>query len=138
MNDTQIFEQSAVIPFRRTPEGLKILLITSRRGTRWVIPKGLVDPGFTPLESAVKEAWEEAGIRGSVRPDSVGEYRYRKWGGQCRVQVYLMEVERIYQSWPETGFRRREWLSPDEAARRVDEPELKQMIQMLPAQLLGD
>jgi 8-oxo-dGTP pyrophosphatase MutT (NUDIX family) len=30
---------------------------------RWDLPKGIADPGETPRAAAVREAWEEAGLR---------------------------------------------------------------------------
>jgi diadenosine hexaphosphate hydrolase (ATP-forming) len=39
----------------------KILLIRHHNGT-WVFPKGHVDPGETPLEAALREVAEEAGV----------------------------------------------------------------------------
>jgi 8-oxo-dGTP pyrophosphatase MutT (NUDIX family) len=49
------------------------VLLVNRRGAvfachathtpRWDLPKGLADPGETPREAAVREAWEEAGLR---------------------------------------------------------------------------
>ena len=59
-----MYRQSAVIPYRKRPNGLEVLLVTSRKGTRWVLPKGVVEPGMTPAASAAREALEEAGIRG--------------------------------------------------------------------------
>jgi phosphohistidine phosphatase len=61
-----IYRQSAVIAYRRRPRGVEVLLITSRKGTRWVLPKGVVEPGLSPATSAAKEALEEAGVRGTV------------------------------------------------------------------------
>ena len=62
----QWYRQSAVIPYRLTqqietgPPSVEVLLITSRKRKRWVIPKGIVEPKLSPLESALKEAYEEA------------------------------------------------------------------------------
>jgi phosphohistidine phosphatase len=121
------YNQSAVIPYRLAAGKIEILLITSRKRKRWIIPKGIIEPQDSPAESAVKEAWEEAGITGRIFSPSVGVYEYQKWGGTCHVRVFVFEVEQIFESWPES-FRAREWVSVAEAARRVDERELKQII----------
>jgi len=121
------YRQSAVIPFRRGHAGLEIMLITSRKRRRWVVPKGIVEPGLTEAESAAKEALEEAGITGRVLPKPVGSFEYEKWGGTCQVAVYAMEVEQELATWLEE-FRDREWVNSAEAADRVLEPKLKEMI----------
>jgi hypothetical protein len=46
------------------------------------------------------------------------------------VEVYAMAVEQQRDQWPE-DFRGREWLPVAEAARRVEEPALRQMIESL-------
>ena len=54
------YRQSAVIPYRLTDRtgtdfsAVEILLITSRKRKRWVIPKGIVEPYLSPLESATR------------------------------------------------------------------------------------
>ena len=130
------YRQSAVIPFRQDPKGLEVMLITTRKRRRWIVPKGIVEPDLTPGASAAKEAEEEAGIRGRVLPDRLGTYEYEKWGGTCVVEVYAMAVEQVLEHWPEE-FRGREWVAFDEAARRVREPGLAQMIAGLP-EILGE
>jgi 8-oxo-dGTP pyrophosphatase MutT (NUDIX family) len=122
-----MYRQSAVIPYRKGPSGLEVLLVTSRRGTRWVLPKGVVEPDLSPAASAAKEALEEAGVRGLIDDEPLGTYRYRKWGGTCTVQVFAMEVEEEVADWPEAETRRRAWLSFDDARRRVDEEGLRQI-----------
>jgi 8-oxo-dGTP pyrophosphatase MutT (NUDIX family) len=122
------YRQSGLIPVRRCGDGLEVLLVTNRKQKRWVIPKGIVDLGLSPLDSAVKEAWEEAGVRGNPLTQPLGEYQYRKWGGTCRVVVFLLWVEDIQERWPESGERLRAWLTIDEAAARVREEALATMI----------
>ena len=123
-----MYRQSAVIPYRVGADGLEVLLITSRKRKRWVLPKGVVEPGMTPADSAEKEAFEEAGIEGRVDDRSLGSYQYRKWGGTCTVEVFAMRVTGESDEWPEAEVRTRAWLTPAEAAGRVDEADLKQMI----------
>lgn len=128
------FTQSAVLPYRLRRDRLEILMVTSRRRRRWVIPKGVQEPGLSAIECACREAFEEAGVEGSVESKPLGTYRYEKWGGTCSVVVFLMAVTVCHASWPES-FRDREWVTPEEAARRAAEPELQAIIRALPAHL---
>ncbi|MBE0617967.1 MAG: NUDIX hydrolase [Proteobacteria bacterium] len=128
------YRQSGVISVRREDGRTEVLLVTSRKGKRWVIPKGVVEPGLTPAASAAKEAWEEAGVRGTLRPEPLGTYRYWKWGGRCTVEVFLLEVESVAESWPEEH-RTRRWSSPAEAAEAVREPALQALIRGVPLAL---
>jgi phosphohistidine phosphatase len=131
------YSQSAVIPFRRAGDELEILLITSRKKRRWVIPKGVKEPELSAAESAAKEALEEAGILGRVYPAPVGNYQYRKWGDVCSVLVFAMLVQEVLERWDEP-FRDREWLSVAEAAARTEEAALKAMILSLAETLKGE
>ena len=96
-----IYRQSAVLPYRWRDGDLEVLLITSRGGKRWVLPKGIVEPGFAPAASAVKEAAEEAGVSGRAHPEPIGRYRRHKWGGTCDVAIYPMRVDEEREDWPE-------------------------------------
>ncbi len=121
------FQQSAVLPYRRDRGYLEILLVTSRRKKRWVLPKGVREPDLDAATSAAKEALEEAGIEGEISTDAIGTYRYEKWGGVCTVEVFSMAVHISHDVWPESD-RDRHWVSPQEAADRVAEPALKRII----------
>jgi phosphohistidine phosphatase len=124
---SHFYVQSAALPYRVVDSQIEILLVTSRRKKRWVLPKGVVEPGMSPAESAAKEAWEEAGIEGDVSPRTLGSYTYEKWSGVCTVQVFPLQVRRLAETWPEDS-RDRRWYGPDEAARKVDEPELRRIL----------
>ena len=121
------YVQSAVIPYRVRDGRAEILLITSRKRKRWVLPKGIREPDLSAADSAAKEAMEEAGLVGRVSAEPAGRYDYPKWGGTCSVEVFIMQVESVLDRWPEE-FREREWLSPEEAAGRVEEPELARLL----------
>ena len=82
------YDQSGVIPYRVENGQIQLMVITSRGRKRWIIPKGVIEKDLSPAESAVKEAFEEAGIRGRVSEIPLGEYQYQKWGGTCTVQVF--------------------------------------------------
>jgi len=126
---SHFYSQAGVVALRpRGDAGREILLVTSRGGKRWVIPKGVIDIGSTAPEAALQEAWEEGGVRGRLSPTPIGGYRYRKWGGTCSVEVYLLEVDEESLSWPEDHLRRRRWLPPRSAADLVREKGLSEIL----------
>jgi 8-oxo-dGTP pyrophosphatase MutT (NUDIX family) len=104
-------QQAAAIPFRRREGAAEICLVTTIRAGRWTVPKGFIDPGETAPETAVKEAREEAGVRGRVVGGPVGYYDIAKQGGRYRVAVYLMHVDRVDDAWEEQSLRQRRWVS---------------------------
>ena len=125
---TWFFSQSAILPYRWKDKRLEILLITSHTGKHYVIPKGVIEPTMTAADSAAKEAFEEAGIRGVPSTKALGEYKYKKWGGRCRVQVYPMEVREILKHWPEQEERSRRWVSTAEAISLLKHKNLRPLI----------
>ena len=125
------FEQSAVIPFRMNKNIPEILLITSQSGKRWIIPKGFVEPNLSPAESAVKEAYEEAGVKGTVYSKRLGSYDYEKWGGICSVVVFPMKVEQELQNWPERMWRERKWVTIKQASDILDDRVPREILQAL-------
>ncbi len=127
-----IYRQSAVVPYRWKDGKLDVLIISSSGGKRWVVPKGIVEPGLSPAASAAAEAAEEAGVEGAVGITPLGRYRYQKWGGTCEVEVYPMLVHHELAEWPESSLRRRRWLPVDEAAKEVGRKELGELIAGLP------
>lgn len=126
------YRQSGAIPFRIKDDIIEILLITSRKERRWIVPKGVIESDLSPKESAAKEALEEAGIKGVIYPESIGRYQYDKWDGSCNVEVFLMEVTEVLDGWPESGVRERRWVGVEEAGSLVHEPGLKQLIHKIP------
>src|SRR3954454_11038752 len=79
----------------------RVCMVTSSSGRRWVFPKGMIDAGHTPVQAALVEAWEEAGLVGSLDPDPVGSYVYEKFGREHHVLVYRMTVSEAREDWPE-------------------------------------
>jgi 8-oxo-dGTP pyrophosphatase MutT (NUDIX family) len=64
----------------------EILLIRRRDNNLWALPAGLVEVGQTPAEAAIKELWEEAGVRGTaVR--LLGIFDGRLWDAPSRVHM---------------------------------------------------
>ena len=112
---------------------LEVLLITSLSSKRWILPKGWPEPELGPAENAAREAFEEAGVMGKISPQPIGDYHYlkeRKGGGgiPCRVEVFALAVTKQVDAWPEKNSRDLAWLPLDQAAARVAEPSLRQLI----------
>ena len=125
-------DSSGVIPYRRVaPDFLEVLLITSSKTGRWVIPKGRLEPHMTPLESALEEAYEEAGVSGEPDWRPLGTYQRRG----LNVLVFPLLVTEILEQWPEDRWRQRRWFTLDKAVAEVDEPRLKDLIASLGASL---
>lgn len=134
-------KQCAALPFRIDEAGrVEVLLVTSRETRRWVIPKGWPIRKLRPSETAAREAYEEAGLAGSVSKAPYGVYTYEKRLKSrafvpCAVDVFLMEVEKEQKRWPERDERERRWFDAQTAAELVDEPELSDLIAALPDRL---
>jgi 8-oxo-dGTP pyrophosphatase MutT (NUDIX family) len=116
--------QASAVPFRHTSRGLEICLITSIKRGRWGFPKGIIDPGETYVEAALKEAREEAGLHGRILTPPVGSYAYAKWGTTLDVTVVLMQVTQCDDQWDESEVRRRRWVTPNGARQLVARPEV--------------
>jgi 8-oxo-dGTP pyrophosphatase MutT (NUDIX family) len=134
---TDDLQQVGVLPWRIRRGGEpKILLITSRRRGRWIVPKGWPMKGYSPLVAASREAFEEAGVIGDISPAPVTTYRYVKAlddGSQvpCRVAVFGMNVRGTLSHWREKGQRQRRWFSLEAAADRLDDAELAAFVRTL-------
>ena len=125
--------QYAALPYRFAGDVLEILLITTRRTKRWIVPKGWPIEGLTPSASAAREALEEAGISGEIQTTSIGRFHYTKEFRQrdavpCRVDVFALKVTRQRKDWDEKDSRELKWVSVTEAAQLVEEPELRKLI----------
>lgn len=125
--------QFAGLCYRINNGKIQVLLATSRGSKRWIVPKGWPMEGKTPAQSALCEAWEEAGVIGKAEDRCLGVYTYEKDIGakedlSCIVMVYPIAVKRLAKKFPEAGERRRCWVSRKKAAKLVAEPDLAQLI----------
>jgi 8-oxo-dGTP pyrophosphatase MutT (NUDIX family) len=126
--------QTAALPWRlghgsRT----EVLLVTGRASGRWIIPKGWPMRGKTLAKAAAQEAFEEAGVLGTVDTKPLGSFRHTKQRSvlrpvEIRVLVHALSVDRELSEWPEFGQRQRRWFSLEEAAITVYSKELRGII----------
>lgn len=105
--------RSGVVPFQLDEAGdLSILLVTSRKGGRWMFPKGNIAGGSDSLRSAVKEACEEAGVLGNALKALLGIAETSK---HEFIEFYPLEITQILPEWEESSVRSRLFFSPEEA-----------------------
>ena len=57
-----------------------------KRDGTWALPKGIVDPGEKPVETALREGFEETGVEGRLE-SKLGDVRY----------VYTWDGERVFK-----------------------------------------
>jgi 8-oxo-dGTP pyrophosphatase MutT (NUDIX family) len=129
----EVRTQFAALCYRIRQGKVQILLVTSRRSKRWIMPKGWPIDGKTPSQTALIEAWEEAGVTGKAKEACLGVYAYGKSHEDaddfaCIAMLYPVEVKSLAKKFPEAGQRRRRWVSRKKAARLVAEPDLARLI----------
>ncbi len=100
----------------------EFLLVRTRNG-HWTFPKGRVDQDATNAAAAAREAFEEAGVRGSVEPAPFVCYRHCKprrpgsRGQVVLVDAHLCKVKHVAP--PLEEYRNPTWFSVPKAKRRL-------------------
>ena len=112
---------AGMLPWRRVPGGLEVMVIHRPRYDDWSWPKGKLDPGETLPECAVRELREEVGLE--LRPGiplCVTEYEVPgKRGARRSKEVWYWAAEVDGQRARPDGDEVDEvrWVGPDEARR---------------------
>jgi len=125
--------QVAALCYRMTDDGHEILLITSRGRGNWILPKGWPKKKISSAQTALEEAFEEAGIKGQVQEKAIGEYHFTKSTPQgatlnCMATVYEVAFIKMVDEFPEKGERKVRWFTPEAAAEAVSSPELAEIL----------
>ena len=128
-NKRDVRTQFGALCWRRRNGKVQVLLVTTKKSRRWIVPKGWPQDGATPAKAASTEAWEEAGVVGKARTTCLGIFSYLKAlpGDEtlpCVVAVFPIKVISLANNWPEKKQRKRKWVSPKKAAAMVREREL--------------
>ncbi|CAL2250956.1 unnamed protein product [Prunus armeniaca] len=104
---------------------IQVLMVSSPDRDDRVFPKGGWEDDETVLEAACREAFEEAGVKGTLRETPLGVWEFRSKSSQkiesleggCRGYMFALEVTEELESWPEQQNRDRKWLNIKEAFR---------------------
>lgn len=122
------FDQASAVPYRFRDGQLEFCLITSSSRRKWAFPKGVIDKGESPAQTALKEAAEEAGLKGEICGKPLGKYQYSKYGRSLTVVVLLMRVRKAANRWDEADIRQRQWVAANEAVAIVERPRLRRIL----------
>ena len=98
----------------------EVLLLRARMGF-WVFPKGHPEPGESLEEAAVREVWEETGVRAEVLLPLYPTRYVNPKGVEREVHWFLMRGEGAPRL--EEGMTGAGWFSPEEARALLAFPE---------------
>lgn len=129
--------QAGALPYAVVEGRVAFLLITTRRTGRWIFPKGGLEIGLAPWESAAHEALEEAGVTGEISQVPVGSYRASIGGSSATlvdVDLYPLLVTQQLDEWREKGQRLRHWATLTEAKRLLADRSLAALAEKVEAQ----
>ncbi|KZV57863.1 nudix hydrolase 16, mitochondrial-like [Dorcoceras hygrometricum] len=101
---------------------VEVLMINSTSGPGLLFPKGGWETDETAEAAAIREAMEEAGVRGDL-VHFLGYYAFKSKTvqeecspeGLCKAAMYALHVNEVLESWPEKNLRERSWLTIPEA-----------------------
>lgn len=117
--------QAGAIAVRLDGDAPRFLLVTARKDpSRWIFPKGHIEPGERARDTAVRELAEEAGIRGRVIA-SLGRTRLKLRGVEIEVRYFLIEARRSVRR---RERRERKWFRHEAARKRLDFPEARRLL----------
>jgi len=126
-----------VRPGEAEPE---ILLVSTRETGRLILPKGWPEKDKPAFETALIEAYEEAGIVGTADPRAIGSFRSYKGladGLKIRTKVIVFKIrfEKQLKDFPELGQRKRVWLPFSKAIEAAEEPTLRRFLRQHKSQI---
>ncbi len=125
-------KQLGVLAYEYHRDRVWLVLVTNRKNTRWIFPKGQPEAALSDKKVAMMEAYEEAGILGeidnSIKPVEVVVRTNR---GKVRLIVYPMRIRKLLNKYPESKLRKRQFLDSEKALRKLDRKPLQYCVRVL-------
>ncbi|MEL6435645.1 MAG: NUDIX hydrolase [Pseudomonadota bacterium] len=127
--------RAGAIPFRFTGSkftSVEVLLITSMTRKRWILPKGMVEADEPHTKTAIREALEEAGVKGKLITDFpmtvLIERQFEDGFEHVPVTFFPMLAKSTSKKWQEMGARERRWAGLREARQLVAEDDYAELL----------
>ena len=124
-------KQYGVLPYLKRSGKTKIILITGRNSNQWIVPKGNLIAQKSKRESALQEAYEEAGLTGELDQNFKLRLFIMTHGIKTDLTLYPMRVNKhLIKKWPESHQRKRIEVSCEQAQSLVLWPEFRTGIKL--------
>ncbi|XP_076840955.1 nudix (nucleoside diphosphate linked moiety X)-type motif 4a isoform X1 [Brachyhypopomus gauderio] len=110
-------KRAACLCFKNDREDEVLLVSSSRHPDHWIVPGGGMEPEEEPDGAAVREVFEEAGVRG-ILGRLLGVFEQNQ-DSKHRTYVYVLTVTETLEDWEDSVNigRKRKWFKIDEAIR---------------------
>ncbi|MDB5170182.1 MAG: hydrolase [Candidatus Saccharibacteria bacterium] len=124
---------SGGIVFRRTDKGELQLLLIKDAKNRWTIPKGHVEPGEEPKETAEREIQEETGLKEMKVMNWLGKvnFRYRRSHTLVLMTMHIYLVQGLGNTdelTAEDWMNGIEWLPANDAIDKIAYEDIGKLI----------
>lgn len=122
------------VVYRYDAAGTPLLLLIYDRYGAWSLPKGHLEGDETEAAAAVREVWEETGVRGVLGP-LVGRVTYQMLDKQRQprlkqVAFFLMRADAaVATPRAEEGIRAAEWYPAEAALARLTYPQVRAIVE---------
>jgi 8-oxo-dGTP pyrophosphatase MutT (NUDIX family) len=121
-----IVPQAGGIAYRREGDDIAILLVRAKRDpTVWILPKGHIEPGESPADTALRETEEEAGVTGELIGPVGAPLVFDNGRELVSVQYFLIRA--TAESGGAEG-RVKQWFRPSEVMAAVIFEETRQLL----------
>lgn len=121
-----------VIPYKVEDDCVWVMMVTSQTRKRWIFPNGNIEKGETGAQAAAREAFEEAGVKGSLDKKHTINATIGKSASDgiedVSVEFFALEVLKQADKWPEKDERKRRWLTLEKAKSLVKDNDFKTVI----------
>ncbi len=107
-------KKAGIVGLRYRSGRVEVCVVSSRKHPgRLVLPKGTVEKKEKPRQTAIREAFEEAGLEGEA--SKAARLRINRHGRKVKKSrayavYYPMPVSKLADKWPERKTRRRKWV----------------------------